>query len=233
MTATLDLSRFDPFDPAEPYQVLYREALEAAHQGRFDNLPKQLRFFILYQIARDACRQNPSLDMVECGCFHGHSTYMLARVLQENGFEGQLHVFDAFEGGLSAFTAADESEFFQTDEQKAAITHHFKSDREQVIALLAPFKFVRFYPGWIPERFNEVADRRLGFLSLDVDLYEPTRDSLSFFFPRLVEGGTVFLDDYGYYRTFPGARKAVDEYLAGVPHRHLLRMPLGGAIIIK
>lgn len=232
MTDPLDLSRFDPFDPAEPYQLLYREAIMAAHKGDSDNLSKQTRYFLLYQAARQACRKTPELDVVECGCLHGHSTYLIARLLQENGFTGQMHVFDSFEG-LSAFTAPDEGDFYQTDEQKAAIRQHFKADREQVTALLAPFGFVRFYPGWIPDRFDEVKERRLGFLSVDVDLYEPTRDSLRFFFPRLVEGGMVYLDDYGLYRTFPGARKAVDEYLAGVPHRHLLRMPFGSALIIK
>lgn len=232
MTAALDLSRFDPFDSAEPYQVLYREAIQAAQNGQNDNLSKQMRYFMLYQVARDACRKTPNLDIVECGCRHGHSTYMLARLLQEYGFQGQMHVFDSFEG-LSAFTDADENEVYQTAEQKTSIRQYFRADREQVTGLLAPFRFVRLYPGWIPDRFNELSDRRIGFLSLDVDLYEPTRDSLRFFFPRLVEGGTVFLDDYGFYRTFPGARKAVDEYLAGVPHRHLLRMPFGSALIIK
>jgi O-methyltransferase len=232
MTATLDLSRFDPFDPGEPYQLLYREAIEATQTGQNDNLSKQMRFFMLYQTARDACRMAPDLDFVECGCFRGHSTYMIARILQQNRFQGEMHVFDSFEG-LSAFTAADESETFSTDEQKAAVRKHFAADRQEVMQLLAPFGFVRFYPGWIPERFHEVAERRIVFLSLDVDLYEPTRDSLEFFFPRLAEGGAVFLDDYGFYRTFPGARKAIDEYLLKAPHRHLLRMPFGSALIIK
>ena len=232
MTAPLDLSRFDPFDPTEPYQVLYREAILAAHKGDSDNLSKRMRFFMLYQAARDACRINPELDVVECGCLHGHSTYMIARLLQENGFQGQMHVFDSFEG-LSPFSAADDGGVYQTDEQKASIRLHFKADREQVMALLAPFEFVRFYPGWIPARFDEVKEKRFGFLALDVDLYEPTRDSLRFFYPRLAEGGMVYLDDYGFYRTFPGARKAVDEYLAGAPPQHLLRMPFGSALIIK
>jgi hypothetical protein len=232
MTGTLDLSRFDPFDPGEPFQVLYREAIEAARCAQNDNLSKQMRFFMLYQSARDACRRTPDLDMVECGCFQGHSTYMLARLLEENGFRGELHVFDSFEG-LSPFTAVDEGGMWQTEEEKATIRRHFKSDQDQVRRLLAPFKFVRVYPGWIPERFDEVADKRFGLLSLDIDLYEPTRDSLRFFFPRLVAGGTVFSDDYGFHRTFPGARKAIDEYLAGTPHRHLLRMPFGSALIFK
>lgn len=232
MTEPLDLSRFDPFDPAEPFQILYREAILAAHKGEADNLSKRMRYFMLYQAARETCRRTPRLDVVECGCFRGHSTYLIARLLQENGFAGQMHVFDSFEG-LSPFTEPDTGGVYQTDEHKETIRLHFKANREQVMALLAPFEFVRFYPGWIPERFEEVQDRRLGFLSVDVDLYEPTRDSLRFFFPRLVEGGMVYLDDYGFYRTFPGARKAVDEYLAGVPHRSLLRMPFGSALIIK
>ena len=78
-----------------------------------------------------------------------------------------------------------------------------------------------------------MTDRRIAFLSLDVDLYEPTRASLEFFFPRLAEGGAVFLDDYGFYKTFPGAGKAVDEYLLKAPHGYFLRMPFGSALIIK
>jgi hypothetical protein len=232
MIVPFDLSQFDPFDPDEPYQVLYREAIDAAQNGRFDNLPKQMRYFILYQMALAACRKHPDLDVAECGCLHGHSTFMIARLLQENGFRGQMHVFDSFEG-LSVFTEADEGGLFETEEQKATIRRSFKSNRERVQELLAPFKFVKLYPGWIPERFNEVADRHFGFFSLDVDLYEPTLQSLQFFFPRLCENGTAFLDDYGYYRTFPGARKAVDEFLAGVLANQFIRMPFGSAVIVK
>ena len=71
MIATLDLSRFDPFDPSEPFQHLYREAIEAAQSGHTDNLSKQMRFFMLYQMARDACRKRPDLDFVECGVLTG------------------------------------------------------------------------------------------------------------------------------------------------------------------
>src|SRR5688572_31529904 len=42
----------------------------------------------------------------------------------------------------------------------------------------------------------------------DVDVYQPTRDSLEYFYPRLVTGGILVCDDYGW----PGARKAVDDF---------------------
>jgi hypothetical protein len=230
-TGNLDLSRVDPFDAGEPYQVLYREAIAAAQNGEFDSLQKQLRFFMLYQAALASVTAAPHLDFVECGCFYGHSTYMLARLLEQNDFRGQFHVFDSFEG-LSEFRNEDACEYFATDEQKANIRKHFASNEDRVRALLSPFKFVQFHPGWIPTKFDEIADRRFSFLSVDVDLYEPTYQSLNHLFPHLMKNGAVYLDDYG-YRTFPGARIAVDEYLAHQPESRLLRMPFGSALVIK
>lgn len=229
--ASLDLSRMDPFDSDEPYQVHYRDAINAAQNGEFDSLQKQLRFFMLYQSALAAVKTAPYFDFVECGCFYGHSTYMLAKLLEQNSFTGQFHVFDSFEG-LSEFSSEDACEYYETDDQKSQIRQHFASNEDRVRALLAPFKFVIFHPGWIPTKFSEIADRRFSFISVDVDLYEPTSQSLRHLFPRLMSGGTVYLDDYG-YRTFPGARIAVDEYLSDFPKSRLLRMPFGSALIIK
>lgn len=227
----IDLSKIDPFDSTEPFQVLYREAINAAQNGKFDSLQKQFRFFMLYQAALAAVQQAPYLDVVECGCFRGHSTYMLAKLLEQNGFTGQFHVFDSFEG-LSEFTDSDACQYYQTPEQKAKIRKHFASNEEEVRSLLAPFKFVRFHPGWIPTKFHEIESREFSFLSVDVDLYEPTFQSLKHLFPRLMPSGSVYLDDYG-YKTFPGARIAVDEFLAAFPASRLLRMSFGSALIIK
>jgi hypothetical protein len=47
--------------------------------------------------------------------------------------------------------------------------------------------------------------------NIDVDLYEPTRIAIEQLFPRVPRGGVVVLDDY---EGFPGAKRAIDEYLA-------------------
>jgi O-methyltransferase len=227
---TLDLSWMDPFDADEPFQELYRSAIDAS-QTESDSLGKLFRYFILYQSALSSVRSDPNKDFVECGCWNGHSTYMLATILRENGFAGQFHVFDSFEG-LSEFTEEDACEYYQTDDQKAFIRKVFASNEQKVRDLLSPFDFVRFYPGWIPTRFVEIEDREFSFISVDVDLYEPTFLALDHLFPRLIDGGMVYLDDYG-SRPFPGARKAVDRYLADWPASRLLRMPFTSALIIK
>ena len=178
-----------------------------------------------------AVRRAPHLDLAECGCWHGHSTYLIARVLQLNGFRGQLHVFDSFLG-LSEFTQVDGLEQFATPEQVEEPRRHFASSEEHLRKLVEPFGFVRVHPGWIPSRFGEIQGKRLGFLSVDVDLYEPTRDSLRHLFPLLEDQATVYVDDCG-YKTYPGARTAVEKHMAEHPGSVYFRMPFGSALIVK
>ena len=73
--------------------------------------------------------------------------------------------------------------------------------------VLKDFKFVEIFKGWIPEKFNKVKDKKFSFVHIDVDLYEPTLQSLEFFFPRLIEGGIIVCDDYNSFG-FDGAKKA-------------------------
>jgi predicted O-methyltransferase YrrM len=65
--------------------------------------------------------------------------------------------------------------------------------------------------GWIPERFDIVSDKTFSIVHIDVDLYQPTRDALEFFYPRLNPGGLMICDDYGSVAC-PGAKKAVDDF---------------------
>ena len=83
--------------------------------------------------------------------------------------------------------------------------------------------------GWIPERFPDVADERFSFVHVDVDLYEPHRDSIEFFWPRLTKGGVMVFDDYGSMYC-PGARRAVDEAFAPTD---VVESPSGQAFVIK
>ena len=85
------------------------------------------------------------------------------------------------------------------------------------------------HPGWIPDRFPEVADERFSFVHVDVDLYEPHRDAIEFFWPRLTRGGVMVFDDYG-SAYCPGARQAVDEAFAPTD---IVESPSGQCFVIK
>ena len=151
--------------------------------------------------------------VAECGCFRGLSSYLLCSRLRqrEPAFDGSgYRIFDSFHG-LSAPGSED-----SLDRAEAAAPHavdvqagRFAAPLEDVKRALAAFPGIAYFPGWIPEAFPR-DEARYRFVHVDVDLYQPTRDSLDYFWPRLVPGARLVCDDYNW----PGARRAVDEFCA-------------------
>ena len=220
------------FYPDERMQ-LYSEGLNRAEVVLSDNFSKQLRFFSLQQIIKHVLTQELDADFAECGCWKGHSSFIISTLLSKNNFQNQFHIFDSFEGGLSDKTTKDQNDRF---EQSIGEMHQekdmFSSLEQDVGKVLENFNFVKLYKGWIPDRFEEIRDRKFSFVHIDVDLYEPTRDGLDFFFPRLVERGGIVIDDYGMTQ-FPGCKKAVDEFLNRNECALFYEMPVGGCFIFK
>lgn len=74
---------------------------------------------------------------------------------------------------------------------------------------------VRFIQGFIPESLEKFDYTPIAFLNLDLDLYQPTIDSLNYFWKYVLPGGVVLLDDYDDERAqvkWPGVKQAVDEF---------------------
>ncbi len=221
-------------NPEKHFEAIhaYEQALVVSGSEDSDNFAKRTRYFMLYQLAQAAFdRFGSEGDLAECGCWRGHSTYMLGRLVETRG-ASPFHVFDSFEG-LSEYGKKDQGGLAPANAQLAnARRRHFAADMGDVRTALAPFDFVRLYKGWIPERFPEIEDRRFKFVHIDVDLYQPYIDSIEFFYPRLLEGGILVFDDYG-SAGFPGARKAVDELRERFKPSLSLNFPLGGGAWIK
>lgn len=160
-------------------------------------------------------------DMAECGTYTGASAWLLAERAVAHG-DTHVHLFDSFEG-LSTPGEADGSFWSRGD---------LTASEQQLRQNLSSFgSIVHVYKGWIPERFDEVADRTFSFVHIDVDLYQPSWDSLEFFYPRVPPGGIIVSDDYG-FSTCPGAKGALDEFVADKPEK-VVQVPTGQAFIVK
>jgi hypothetical protein len=62
----------------------------------------------------------------------------------------------------------------------------------------------------LPAFLDRYQEHSFAIVNIDVDLYEGTKVAIEQLFPRVVRNGIVILDDY---EGFPGAKRAVDEYL--------------------
>jgi len=124
-----------------------------------------------------------------------------------------LHLVDSFEGTSGP---ADE-DYFDTRGGDGSVVRSnvaqgsFPSVIDDVRSTLRDFPRTSIHQGWIPGVFGKLPETRWAFVHIDVDLYEPTRDCLEYFYPRLCAGGVVVCDDY-VTPLFPGAQRAWDRF---------------------
>lgn len=154
--------------------------------------------------------------VVECGCFRGLSSHIMNNRLHRHdpGFDGRgYQIFDSFQG-LSQPQAEDALEGAGPNAPHAVNVQagNYAARLDDVKRALAAFPGIEYFRGWIPDAFPKEAAAPCRFVHVDVDLYQPTRDSLEHFWPRLVPGALMICDDYNW----PGGKRAVDEFCRAV-----------------
>lgn len=144
----------------------------------------------------------PEGAVAELGVYRGG----VARLLAETLPVCDLYLFDTFEGMPQA---------------DASIDRHHQGDfadtsLDAVLAYLDDWNrpgrtFAR--PGLFPASVLPAdQDLRFRLVHLDADLYSSTKAGLEWFWPRLVPGGSLILDDWLWHGC-PGVEKAVHEFL--------------------
>lgn len=169
------------------------------------------RLYILRQLAT---QQKDKGNFAECGVYAGMSMFFVAD-LCKNKFIG----IDSFEGVSEP--GEYDSDYFKSKKLSISISFAEK--------ILKNFDNVDLYKGWIPEVFDKLNDEQYSYVNIDVDLYDPTRNSIEYFWPRLIKSGVLICDDYGSDKT-PGARKAMNDFF-GVDN--ILELPTGQALVYK
>jgi hypothetical protein len=142
----------------------------------------------------------------ECGVFKGIGSALICATLQDTYNADERHYgFDSF-AGLPAPGPND------ADWQTGQLATPYEATRQH----LAEFTKCELRVGWIPETFRGLEEKRFRLVHIDVDLEVPTRQCIEFFYPRAVGGAVFILDDHG-FTNCPGARRAVEQFMADKP----------------
>ena len=167
--------------------------------------PDKVRFFnFWFQVERLRKEKVPG-SFAELGVYKGDSAFLLHQMDPSRTF----HLFDTFEG----FKAKD----LKSETGKAATytTSNFADTSiQKVKKRLSDPEFV-FHQGYFPETTKGVENEQYALVSMDVDLFNPTRAGLKYFYARLSPGGVIIVHDYN--PEWPGIMKAVDDFAAGIP----------------
>ena len=156
-------------------------------------------------------------DIVECGVGKGSSIAMFSYLVKEDREQRHIWGFDSFEG------------FPEPSEHDKSIRNPQKGEWNEtslpgVLAMLEEAGLDEYWintqvtlvQGFLEDSLHKYRVRDIAVLHLDVDLYDSYKVALDTLYPRVIEGGVVMFDEYMATREhlkFPGAQKAIDEYM--------------------
>tara|TARA_B100000902_G_scaffold3870_1_gene4940 strand:- start:1153 stop:1920 length:768 start_codon:yes stop_codon:yes gene_type:complete len=211
--------------------ILYNKAEKLSGSEKNANFEKKIRFLNLIFLVRNILNTKSKIyHFVECGCWKGHSTYIISSLIKEYKKKINFHIFDSFEGLSSGINQDFSIQYNKKNQQY--IEKYFVGDEIKLRKILKKFNFCKIHKGWIPSKFEKVKNKKFSFVHIDVDLYDPTMSSLEFFYPRLVKGGVICCDDYN-YSLFPGATKAWNNFFKKKKVSFRYNSTISGSFIIK
>ena len=83
------------------------------------------------------------------------------------------------------------------------------------IRLLGYSNNIRLVKGYFEDTLCRYRGMRFALVHLDCDLYQSYMTCLKFFYSRVVAGGYIVFDEYDFSdAVYPGAKKAIDSFLA-------------------
>ena len=165
----------------------------------FDNYNP--RGITLELMSREIYRYKIEGSCAEVGVYRGD----FAKQINYYFPDRKLYLFDTFEGFDKKDADIDRKKSFSS-----AVQDWSKTSEELVLSKMEHKENCIIKKGWFPDTAEGIDDK-FCFVSLDPDLYQPTKAGLEFFYPRLVNGGVIMIHDF-INKEYNGVREAVKEF---------------------
>jgi O-methyltransferase len=187
-------------------------------------LVDQYRCYELWELVGRAAAINPDAHFIEIGVWRGGTAALIAKKLSILSSQATLYLADTFSGVVKAT-------------EKDASYHggeHADTSVEVVTKLLyGKYDKIKILQGIFPEETSQYVDNqhKFVFCHIDVDVYQSAKDIVDWIWDKLVVGGIIVFDDYG-FPTCTGVTRYVNEQ-DGKPDRLIIYNINGHAILIK
>lgn len=176
----------------------------------------------MYHLADQVLFYGVDGDFVELGCHGGQSAALLRNIMNINGSDKALHVYDSFIGLPELTTEDGGTKIYHkgwgTVPEETLLSNFQRHN------LQPPEIHVGYFEDTLPTELPE----KIAFAHLDGDLYESIKESLEYVYPRLSKGAVCLIDDYcdpeahDCWNELPGVKHACDEYLQDKPEEVVL-----------
>lgn len=185
--------------------VITKSLLYLDRKRNLINYGDYFRSSSLELISREIYEGNIPGDVAELGVYRGDFASMINIYFPDR----KLYLFDTFEGFSEEDSLIERKKKFSNADQDFSDV-----SIEKVLKKMKHKENIVLIKGRFPDSLCQIKNPEeliFSFVSLDVDLYQPTKSGLEYFYPRLVKGGFIFIHDYNnkYYK---GVKEAVREF---------------------
>jgi O-methyltransferase len=181
------------------------------------------RMWILTSVARQV-RALPG-DIAEFGVYRGGCARM---ILETVGLDAgrRYHLFDTFAG-------IPDSELTERERVEGYAGRLADTSVEVVEERLDPWReALVFHAGDVFETATTADTGDLSLVHMDLNASAPTRVALEYSYPRLVPGGAIVFDDYGWDPTSYEQRDVIEHFCRPLPES-VVALPSGQALLIR
>jgi len=181
------------------------------------------RMWILTSVARQV-RALPG-DIAEFGVYRGGCARM---ILETVGLDAgrRYHLFDTFAG-------IPDSELTERERAEGYAGRLADTSVEVVEERLGPWRdALVFHAGDVFETAPKADTGDLSLVHMDLNASAPTRVALEYSYPRLVPGGAIVFDDYGWDPTSYEQRDVIEHFCGPLPE-NVVALPSGQALLSK
>jgi len=129
-------------------------------------------------------------DFVECGTGRGMMMSAALHSLENwNAANKNLYLCDTFEPfGIDPETGRNDKRFGVRDTYAKSLS--------DVEANFSEWKRINFVVGFVPDSLQSVVVEKVAFLHIDLNNAAAEAGALRYFWPKVVQGGIIVLDDY-------------------------------------
>lgn len=212
-------ANYAPWQGDEAFTTIY-------NQIKKNTLVDIYRCYELWQLVKKIHSMNPAAAVLEVGVWRGGTAGIMAQQLSNVKSKATLYLADTFSGVAKA--GAHDS--FYTGGEHSDTSQYIVEDLLKNKSKYPHFKILK---GIFPD---DTADKipvseQFGLCHIDVDVYTSAKDILDWVWDKLIPGGVVVFDDYGFH-SCTGVTKLVEEYFYHTD-RQVIHNLNGHALMIK
>ena len=182
------------------------------------------RCYELWQLAEMVSNIDNTSAFIEIGVWRGGTAAITGKKLKILESNVNFYLADTFKGVAKA---TENDPFYNGGE-------HADTDLFLVTSLVNKiYSNYTILEGIFPEETKHLIqeNEKFGYCHIDVDVYESAKDIVEWIWERMILGGIIIFDDYGFH-TCSGITKYVNEQ-RGLKDRLVIHNLNGHAIIIK